>query len=384
MPAPVAAIAARVAAGAVADPKTAARAGLGAALGLLALLLLVLAPVAVLHINEAARQQQSIDAAGVPAAARPFVAMYQDAARVYAVNPFLLMAVHEDETSYGTSTQPGVRDGVNFARCCAGPMQFSITGSFTTAASGSGGTWAGYANAYRKAKLARPDSYPLRFSKHPNVYDSYDAIYAAAEYFKGLGAGPKLDAATYQALLSYKGVPPASIPYARHDYQRAKALEQAASAPAAAAPLTLVPGNRVRIQPNGLAAAPQNAPEQVKGMVGAANEISDRPYLLVHYPTHIDNRTYDCSSSSSHVLWGGHKFGRAPATSQTFMSYAKPGPGRWVSVYANSGHMFVIVGGARFDTGRYDQGPNAGESGPRWRTGNRPMGGFVVRHPEGL
>ncbi len=384
MPAPVAAAAARVAAGAVANPKSGSRIALGGGLGLLALLLLVLAPLAVLNINQAAQQQQGIDPSGVPAAARPFVAMYQDAAKVYGVNPFLLMAVHEDETSFGSSTQPGVRTGVNFAGCCAGPMQFYIAGNATPAQGGAGATWAGYANAYHKAKLARPASYPLRFDKHPNVYDSYDAIYAAALYFKGLGAGRRLDQRTYQALLAYKGTPPASIPYARHDYERAKALEQAASAPASRGPLTLVPGNRVRILPSGLAAAPQDAPASVKGMVRAANEISNKPYLLVHYPTHINNPTYDCSSSSSHVLWGGRRFGRAPWTSGLFMSYGKSGPGRWVSTYAHSGHMFIVIGGARFDTGRYDQGPNAGESGPRWRTGSRPMGGFVVRHPEGL
>ena len=147
---------------------------------------------------------------------------------VYGVSPFLLMAVHENETDFSSSTLPGVRSGVNFAGCCAGPMQFSITGGASPRRRG-GGTWAGYRHAYR-ARLARPASYPLRVrAPHPNVYDSYDAIYAAASYFHALGAGPRLDQRTYQALLSYKGMPPASIPYARHDYERALELEAMAA-----------------------------------------------------------------------------------------------------------------------------------------------------------
>ena len=69
----------------------------------------------------------------------------------------------------------------------------------------------------------------MRFeSPHPNVYDSYDAIYAAALMFHSLGAGPQLDQRSFQALTSYKGTPPASIPYARHDYQRALEFQQLA------------------------------------------------------------------------------------------------------------------------------------------------------------
>ena len=119
-------------------------------------------------------------------------------------------------------------------------------------------------------------------------------------------------------------------------------------------------------------------------MVAAANEISDRPYLLRHYPTHLNNPTYDCSSSTSHVLWGGGRYGTAPWVSGQLMSYGAPGPGRWVTIYAHSGHVFVYVAGLRFDTSRYDSGPNASESGPRWRLGPRPLTGFVVRHPPGL
>jgi hypothetical protein len=357
-----------------------ARAALAALLGLLALIALVAGLVSLLATSNGGGG--AISPAGLPAGARPFLRIYEDAARVYAVSPFLLMAVHENETNYSLSTLPGVRSRVNFAGCCAGPMQFSVSG---TQFGGSGGTWAAYRYAYRKARVLRPASYPLRFeSPHPNVYDSYDAIYAAASYFHALGAGPRLDERTYQALLSYTGVPPASIPYARHDYERAQQLQALAQTAPINGPVPLVPGMQARLLANGLAAAPAGAPPGVKGMIAAANEISDRPYLLLHYPTHLNNPTYDCSSSTSHVLWGGGRFGTAPWVSEQLMYYGQPGLGRWVTIYANSGHVFLYVAGLRFDTSRYGWGPNASESGPRWRLGPRPLTGFVARHPAGL
>jgi hypothetical protein len=357
-----------------------ARAALAALLGLLALILLVAGLLSLLASQNPGGG--AISPAGLPTGARPFLRIYEDAARIYRVSPFLLMAVHETETNFSQSTLPGVRSGVNSAGCCAGPLQFSITGS---ALGGTGGTWAGYRYAYRKARLARPASYPLRFeSPHPNVYDSYDAIYAAAAYFHALGAGPRLDQRTYQALLSYKGVPPASIPYARHDYERARELQALARTAPTNGPLPLVPGIRARLLANGLAAAPAAAPAPVKGMIAAANQISDRPYLLLHYSTHLNNPTYDCSSSTSHVLWGGGRFGTAPWVSGQLVYYGQPGPGRWVTIYANDGHVFLYVAGLRFDTSRYGWGPNASESGPRWRLGPRPLTGFVARHPAGL
>lgn len=197
----------------------------GLALPLALLLLLVAAPLALLSGGGSG----GTSAGGLPAGAAPFLAIYADAALVYRVSPFLLMAVHEDETGFGSSTLPGVRSGVNSAGCCAGPMQFLITGGATPAAGGRGGTWAGYRSAHQRARLPRPESYPLRFERpHPNVYDSYDAIYAAAAYLRALGAGPRLDERTLRALARYKGTPPASLPYARYDFQRARELEQLA------------------------------------------------------------------------------------------------------------------------------------------------------------
>ncbi len=132
-----------------------ARAAIATLLALLLLIALLAGLVALLAGQGGG--PGTISPAGLPAGARPFVRIYEDAAAVYRVNPFLLMAVHENETDFSRSTLPGVRSGVNFAGCCAGPMQFSISG---TAFGGQGGTWAAYRHAFRRARLARPSSYP--------------------------------------------------------------------------------------------------------------------------------------------------------------------------------------------------------------------------------
>jgi murein DD-endopeptidase MepM/ murein hydrolase activator NlpD len=222
--APAVAAAARAGLAVVSNRGLLARAALWALLALLGVLALALSLLGIV-----AGVGGPISPAALPAGARPFLRIYEDAARVYQVSPFLLMAVHEDESSFSSSTLPGVGSGLNFAGCCAGPMQFYIAGGASPAVGGSGATWAGYRHAYRRAQLPRPGSYPLRVERpHPNVYDSYDSIYAAASYFRALGAGARLDSRSFQALVSYKGSPPASIPYARADYERARELQSLA------------------------------------------------------------------------------------------------------------------------------------------------------------
>jgi hypothetical protein len=175
---------------------------------------------------------------GMPEFAYEFWPMYHDAAAVYEVSPFLLMAVHGDESDFSHSRAPGVTTGKNFAHCCAGPMQFLIASGESPFVGGIGGTWFAHvrvslggepavsirlADAYKNAKIERPPAYTGRVvAPHPNVYDSFDSIYAAAAYFKSLGVGPKLDERTFEALIRYKGTPPASIPFAQDDYDRAR------------------------------------------------------------------------------------------------------------------------------------------------------------------
>jgi hypothetical protein len=62
-----------------------------------------------------------------------------------------------------------------------------------------------------------------------------------------------------------------------------------------------------------------------------------------------------------------------------FMNYGEPGPGKWITIYSSPGHVFMFVGGLRFDTSFRD-----GPYGTRWQDGKRGLGGFAVTHPVGL
>jgi hypothetical protein len=334
-----------------------------------------------------------------------FLRAYYAAAESFDVPWLLLAAVHAQESDFSGLRIDGVQGNAvstGWNGCgAAGPLQFGIVGvpPYNATApncgaltgTGAGNTWLYYRDAFRRLpKSARPASYPQMRDRlascekvapqHGCVYDDVDAIAAAAAYLRDLGAGPELDDRAWRAARRYNG----SAAYADAVLARARAWEaQLADDLTLTEPIT-IPGARARLGADGLARAPENAPGAVKRAIAAANAISDRPYLLRHYPTHIGNPTYDCSSSSSHVLWGAGVFGTAPWVSGAFLGYGKPGPGRWITVYANGGHMFLVIAGLRFDTSRYDTGPNARESGPRWRLGPRPTSNFAIRHPPGL
>lgn len=372
--------------------------------GALVVLVVVLVPVAAIS------QQTDPEA---PAGARravgdippEYVPVYQAAATAFGVHWLLLAAVHERETDFSRLKVRGVGgDAVSsgWNGCgAAGPMQFGIVAVAPYAATapncgaltgtGAGNTWVRYRDAHRKLPAeARPASYPQMRAdlaacqavpaEEGCVYDDVDAIAAAAAYLRELGAGPQLDDGAWRAAQRYNG----AAAYADAVLARARHWQAEAADDLALADLAPTPGARARLGADGLARAPENAPPQVHRAIAAANAISDRPYLLRHYPTHLANPTYDCSSSTSHLLWGAGAFGTAPWVSGQLMNYGQPGPGRWITIYANHGHVFVIVAGLRFDTARYDDGPNAGQSGPRWRLGARPTSNFVVRHPPGL
>jgi hypothetical protein len=124
----------------------------------------------------------------------------------------------------------------------------------------------------------------------------------------------------------------------------------------------------------GRARPPITAPPAVAAAVRAANRISAKPYVWGGGHGSWWDRGYDCSGAVSYALHGGGLLGR-PLDSSGLMRWGAPGPGRWISVYAHSGHAYVVIAGLRFDT--------SGGPGPRWH--DRPAGtaGFVVRHPVG-
>ena len=130
---------------------------------------------------------------------------------------------------------------------------------------------------------------------------------------------------------------------------------------------------------DGTAVAPASAPEAVKAIIAAGNEIRNMPYRYGGgHGEDFEDTGYDCSGSVSYALHGANLLKR-PMASGGFMSWAKPGRGQWVTTYAHGGHMYMVVAGLRFDTGGA-----RGRGGNRWTTEKRSSDGYVARHPAGL
>lgn len=126
----------------------------------------------------------------------------------------------------------------------------------------------------------------------------------------------------------------------------------------------------------GAGAAPKSADgSAVSRVIAAANEIATTPYVWGGGHGGASNG-YDCSGSVSYALAAGGMLD-APMASGGFMSYGDPGPGKRITIYANAGHMFMVVDGRRYDTSALSGG------GTRWTSEMRSTGGFVVRHPPG-
>ena len=129
---------------------------------------------------------------------------------------------------------------------------------------------------------------------------------------------------------------------------------------------------------NGQASVPDDAPDEVKAAIAAGNRICHLPYLYGGGRCDGVDSGYDCSGSASYVLREAGLLGDW-LTSTGFKNYGRSGRGKWITIYAKSGHVFLEVAGLRFDTGRHGSG-----EGPRWTTASRPATGCVLRHPPGL
>jgi cell wall-associated NlpC family hydrolase len=136
--------------------------------------------------------------------------------------------------------------------------------------------------------------------------------------------------------------------------------------------------SRTALQINRTAIAPPAAPDEIKGVISAANMLVGQPYRLGGGHGSWRSRGYDCSGAVSFALAGGGLVS-APMTSGQFMSWGVPGPGRWLTVYANPGHVYAVVAGLRWDTVGDARG-----SGPRWKPYDAYPQGFVARHFPGL
>jgi cell wall-associated NlpC family hydrolase len=161
---------------------------------------------------------------------------------------------------------------------------------------------------------------------------------------------------------------PASDDEVRDDVRRLQAALRAERS---------VRGKRAGVDEHGNAIAPAGAPEVVAQVVEAGNLIARKPYRYGGGHGGWRDSGYDCSGSISFALAGAGLLDR-PLDSSGFMRWGSAGRGRWITVYANPGHAFMVVAGLRFDTS------GRGDGGTRWQASMRGAGGYRARHPAGL
>jgi peptidoglycan hydrolase CwlO-like protein len=156
------------------------------------------------------------------------------------------------------------------------------------------------------------------------------------------------------------------------------ALEKKAAAQAEAAAAT---GNAdvagITIDTNGMVQPPAGAPEAVKQVIAAGNAIATLPYIYGGGHASFQADGYDCSGSVSYALAAAGLV-TSPMVSGQFEDWGSPGPGQWITIYANADHVWMTVAGWRFDT------VALAEYGTRWHQGGGEFADMVVRHPTGL
>jgi hypothetical protein len=135
--------------------------------------------------------------------------------------------------------------------------------------------------------------------------------------------------------------------------------------------------NQATALPNGVAVPPLEAPDEVKQIIQAGNVIARSPYIWGGGHGKWLDKGYDCSGSVSFALAAAGLL-NGPLDSGHLAHWGQPGPGHWVTIYANATHVFMEVAGIRFDTSAQRV------TGSRWENEMRPTAGFAVRHPPGL
>jgi hypothetical protein len=149
-----------------------------------------------------------------------------------------------------------------------------------------------------------------------------------------------------------------------------------------------VPGTKAKLLEDGTAAAPADAPEQVKQAIWAANSLQALPYRYGggHTLDFDVAEGADCSGTVSFALKAAGLL-KTPLDSGSFMKWGERGKGAWITVFTNPGHAYAVIAGLRLDTSMAGMARTRGvaasafERGPRWRPMARSARGFKKRHP---
>jgi hypothetical protein len=308
------------------------------------------------------------------------IPIYSGAASQYQLGPYgwaYLAAINRVETNFG-------RDLAVSGAGAIGWMQFEP------------GTWSQYAVS---ADPAEPGS-------APDPYDPYDAIYSAANMLHGNGAPANWSQAIFAYNHSSAYVQQVSDFAVGYVFSQDGADQDASGSASSSGPSTCAvalttPGASAQILPDGLAAAPAEAPPQVQEAIAAGNEIIDAYYRAQRpEPLNTVMPWYDCSASTDYVLFNSGLDGPGvtaaandAGNSTMLESYGENGKGQWITVYANPKHAFIEVAGVVLDTAWYAPvEPALPASGPRWQPASiipaqikdDVLGWFDKRHPVGL
>jgi hypothetical protein len=304
---------------------------------------------------------------------------YQLGARRFGLDWAVLAGIGRVECDHGSDPDPScTKEGAVNSAGAGGPMQFIAS------------TWRAYGlDGDGDGRLSR--------------WDPADAIYSAANYLRASGA----PADYHRALLAYnhaESYVAAVISWAAR-YRGAALPAATASSPGegpeggpewtSPTPIRLVAGERAVLaaEDGHLALIPLDVPARVQAMVIAGNELQGLPYGPAGHPDPRGAPEEDCSSTVNYVLYRSgvrpirEIVSRNPLA-QDYTRWGVPGAGRWVTIYATSEHVFVVLAGLRLDTSHYgtDVGPNRDEDGPRWRILARipTWAHWSLRHPPGL
>jgi hypothetical protein len=141
------------------------------------------------------------------------------------------------------------------------------------------------------------------------------------------------------------------------------------------------PPGRGKVRKNGTAVAPADAPPAIQAAIAAGNAIHTYPYRWGGGHRSFFDTGYDCSGAVSYLLHAAGFLSSPMPSGPLASSWGAFGKGRWITVYANASHAYMVVAGMRFDTSAVGERLNQG-SGPRWRrTKRKPLGYTAKFYP---
>ncbi len=222
--------------------------------------------------------------------------------------------------------------------------------------------------------------FPIVGSAQNGYYASHYAAQQAAYAQQQQAAAYHAHMQQQQAWAAHQAQQQQAAAYHAHMQQQAYMAQQQAAA-ARAVPVaraTQSAGSLIRFDGR-YASCSASLPGQVQYLINAANHLQSSPYIRGAGHGRVEDRAYDCSSSTSYALIKAGLL-KSPLTSAGFANYGEAGEGRFITIWVKPGdHVFMTVCGLRLDT----SGGKVGE-GPRWRTKGRSYAGFSPRHPFGL